>query len=79
MPDPLDPSHIPGQNRNTRQRLPGHTRWYEFARPHFWKAALIAGCLILVYALLLAGAIWSDQGKRKNEAPTQSGANIENR
>ena len=23
MPDPLDPGHIPGQNPNTPQRLPG--------------------------------------------------------
>lgn len=25
-PDPLEPGHIPGQNPNTPERLPGHTR-----------------------------------------------------
>ena len=25
-PDPLEPGHIPGQNPNTPERLPGHTQ-----------------------------------------------------
>jgi hypothetical protein len=79
-PDPLEPSHVPGQNPNTPQLLPGHTRWYHSKRLHSRTVALVAVCLIIGYALLLAGAIWSDRGMKKNNVPpasTQSGAGIE--
>lgn len=40
-PDPLKPGHIPGQNPDTLQRLPGHTRFYRQSyRSAIWLPAL---------------------------------------
>lgn len=30
VPDPLKPAHIPGQNPNTPERMPGHTGYYDY-------------------------------------------------
>jgi hypothetical protein len=61
-PDPLAPGHIPGQNPNTPERMPGHTRFYDRAVPTLpggvhsgvFYAALVV-VLVLVVAML---AIW---------------------
>jgi hypothetical protein len=59
-PDPLKPGHIPGQNPDTLQRLPGHTRFYRQSyRSAIWLPALIAAGVIVFYALLLAGFLGS--------------------
>ncbi len=62
MPDPLDPGHIPGQNPNTPQRLPGHTAWYRRRpqSPAAWFVFVISAMAIVAYVLLLSGAISSD-------------------
>jgi hypothetical protein len=59
MPDPLEPGHIPGQNPNTPQRLPGHTRRrYRLGGtgPFRWVAAF-AALIIIGYALMLSGIV----------------------
>ncbi|HVT30447.1 MAG TPA: hypothetical protein VHE81_20720 [Lacipirellulaceae bacterium] len=59
-PDPLEPGHIPGQNSDTPERLPGSNfqkrRWRAG-----WIAAGVAAAVIVGYALLLSGALSSGQ------------------
>jgi hypothetical protein len=65
MPDPLKPGHIEGQNPNTPERLPGHTRWYHGRRARYSVAVFcIAAGLIAAYAIILGGVVSTDRGFR---------------
>jgi len=59
-PDPLDPGHIPGQNPNTPERLPGHTR---YAGEHGSRRVLVAAVVIAaIVAAVVVGigiATWN--------------------
>jgi hypothetical protein len=57
-PNPLEPAHIPGQNPNTPQRMPGHTGYYSPAGG--WRKSAswtLAGLLLFVAALYVFGII----------------------
>ena len=57
-PNPLKPAHIPGQNPNTPERMPGHTTY--FSRDEGWRTSapwLLAGLLLFLAALYAFGVI----------------------
>lgn len=57
-PNPLKPAHIPGQNPNTPERMPGHTGY--FAGNGGWRKSapwILAGLLLLLAALYAFGVI----------------------
>jgi hypothetical protein len=60
-PDPLKPAHIPGQNPNTPERFPGSTRENRRSGGAAWIAGGVAAALIVGYALVLSGALSTDQ------------------
>ncbi|MBA2124734.1 hypothetical protein DLM45_00630 [Hyphomicrobium methylovorum] len=62
MADPksLEPGHIPGQNPNTPQRLPGNTaekeeRRFPFGRSIATVVGVAAICIVAYVILLMAG------------------------
>lgn len=64
VPDPLQPGEIEGQNPNTPERLPGHTRHHQTnARPasdwimsNVLMVAVALGALLALVAMLAASA-----------------------
>jgi hypothetical protein len=59
--DPLKPAHIPGQNPNTPERFPGSTREKRRSGRAAWIAGGASAALIVGYALVLTGALSTDQ------------------
>lgn len=56
MPDGLEPGHIPGQNPNTPERMPGHTapQRATWSLPAPW---LLVGVLLAVLGLYFIGTV----------------------
>lgn len=57
MPSPIEPGHIPGQNPNTPERLPGHTRdlsGYRYRSAVVYGLIGVASLLALVFVLSTA-------------------------
>jgi|SwirhisoilCB1_FD_contig_91_746386_length_609_multi_2_in_0_out_0_2 hypothetical protein len=73
-PDPLEPAHIPGQNPNTPERLPGSAGRFRYGSKTGWIAVLIAALLIVGYFAILAGALSTSQepvpAPSKSSTPT---------
>ncbi len=53
-PDPLEAGHIEGQNPNTPERLPGHTRFARTDTPLASNASEGAGNVVLITVALAA-------------------------
>ena len=57
-PDPLKPAHIPGQNPNTPERMPGYTDTSGSPRSLLQRNKLTIFTLVILLGLL-AWAIWT--------------------
>ena len=60
VPDPLAPGHIPGQNPNTPERMPGHTGFYDSRTPAggVRGGVFYAGLVVVLLFVIAVLAIW---------------------